>query len=150
MAKNASTHIQQWIRQLDDDKFDVRERATQELQALGSEARPALQEALEAKPSPETRRRLDTLLSSHEDDGECRRLRLLRCVRALENIGSKGAHEVLEHLAQSDPESQVGQAAKAALDRIRRKRGQRELFSNNGRPRHALSLQQGKQRSQRP
>ncbi|HEV3439555.1 MAG TPA: HEAT repeat domain-containing protein [Gemmata sp.] len=53
--------IANWLRQLDDE-FPVREEAQKELEKLGNDAKPLLREALKNQPSPETRRRIETML----------------------------------------------------------------------------------------
>jgi hypothetical protein len=50
------------IAALDDDAFDVREKASTELEKLGEAAEGALRKALEGQPSPEVRQRVKLLL----------------------------------------------------------------------------------------
>src|SRR5262249_9676902 len=50
------------VRDMDDPSFTVRQRATAKLEALGHQAGPALQKALEKSPSLEACRRLEALL----------------------------------------------------------------------------------------
>jgi HEAT repeats len=52
-----------WIRELDDDSFQVRAGASRELEKLGGTAKSLLRAALGARPSPEVRRRVGSLLS---------------------------------------------------------------------------------------
>jgi hypothetical protein len=52
-----------WIRELDDDSFPVREKASQALADLGDAALPALRAALKRSPSLEQRRRIERLLA---------------------------------------------------------------------------------------
>jgi hypothetical protein len=54
--------VEKWLRELSSDAFKTRESATQELQKLGSDAKPFLREALKAQPTLEARRRVETLL----------------------------------------------------------------------------------------
>lgn len=62
-SKAPSTErIRQLIRQLDDDDFEVREQATQELTGIGPAAGPALRSALGAAKSLEVRCRLERVL----------------------------------------------------------------------------------------
>jgi hypothetical protein len=51
-----------WVKELDDDSFQVREEASRALAALGDAALPELRSAMDARPSPEQRRRLGRLL----------------------------------------------------------------------------------------
>src|SRR5262249_28501254 len=47
------------IADLDDDQFEVREKAAAELEKQGGAALAALREALDGRPSPEARRRIE-------------------------------------------------------------------------------------------
>jgi HEAT repeat protein len=51
-----------WIADLDDESFEVRDRASRELEKLGHAAGPALRRALAAKPTAEARRGIVALL----------------------------------------------------------------------------------------
>src|SRR5262249_58814508 len=110
------------IANLDDDRFDVREAATQELRRLGSAAEPALRKALEGKPSAEARRRIGGLLEIRgEEKIPAEQLRALRAIAVLERIGSPAAKEVLEALAKGAPGAKLTQEAKASLERLARR-----------------------------
>src|SRR5262249_3462604 len=52
------------ITDLDNNSFRVRMKATEELERLGHVAEPALRDALERRPSPEVRRRIELLLAN--------------------------------------------------------------------------------------
>src|SRR5262245_16988259 len=56
--------VDKWLGDLQNDTFKVREKATQELEKLGNDAKPYLREALRAQPEPclEARRRIESLL----------------------------------------------------------------------------------------
>jgi RNA polymerase sigma factor (sigma-70 family) len=103
---------------LDDDRFTVREQATAALERLGPAAEPALRKALAGRPTAEVRRRAQRLLEKLEKDGPA--LRLQRAVSVLECINTPAARQVLEALAKATPVTDVGQDAKAALDRLTR------------------------------
>jgi WD40 repeat protein len=51
-----------WLQDLDSDSFDKRTAASEALQKLGNDARPLLVAALDAEPTLEKRRRLESLL----------------------------------------------------------------------------------------
>jgi hypothetical protein len=115
-------HLARLIADLDDDKFEVREKATRDLEDLGSQARPALGKGLAGQPSPEVRRRLEGLLQRPEHfllaSGE---LRGLRAVAVLERIGTTEPRELLERLVREGSDtSLLARDAAAALERLRR------------------------------
>jgi HEAT repeat protein len=112
------------IADLDDDQFEVREKATRALEELGSLARPALRQALETKPSAEVRRRLDALLESLQQ------FRLTppeewrggRAIDVLERIGTTEARELLDRLVRGGSDtSLLTLDARGALERLRQR-----------------------------
>jgi hypothetical protein len=105
---------------LDSDDFAVREKASAELEKLGAGVEPLVREALAGKPSPEVRRRLESLLE-HLDAGSPDRLRLLRALEALERAGGAEARRLLEELASGAPEAWLTRAAKASRERLERR-----------------------------
>jgi WD40 repeat protein len=113
--------IPQLVKDLDSDRFEVRQRAARELERLEERAVPALREALAGKPSAEVRRRAEELLDRLEGPapppGELRRL---RAVEVLEQIGTADARTALEGLAEGTPEARLTQEAKASLERLAR------------------------------
>jgi HEAT repeat protein len=52
-----------WVRELDDDSFPVREKASRALGTLGDAALPVLREALDRRPTLEQRRRIERLIN---------------------------------------------------------------------------------------
>src|SRR5947209_13045236 len=62
-------HIQTLIRKLGDDDFDVREKTTADLKAMGPAVRPMLREALQ-DPDPEVRFRAQRCLTSLDQWGQ--------------------------------------------------------------------------------
>jgi WD40 repeat protein len=105
------------IADLDSTDFAVREKATQELNQLGDAAEHALRQALASNPSAEVRRRIGPLLEQARD-WTPERLRAHRAIQALEHIGSKSAHEMLQALAAGAPEANRTEAARVALQRL--------------------------------
>jgi hypothetical protein len=119
-----SRQIQRWIVNLDDNRYAVRKKATEELEKLGELAEPALRQALKGKPSAEMRRRAATLID--QLDGVILKpeaIRTLRAMEVLERIGTPEARRVLEALANGAPGATVTQEAEAALKRL----GKRDL-----------------------
>jgi RNA polymerase sigma factor (sigma-70 family) len=110
------------IADLDSDDFKVRQKATEELTKLGDAIAPALQGALDSKPSLEVRRRIQQLLDQTRD-WTAERLRDHRAIQALEHIATRSAQEVLQALAEGAPGASRTEEAKAALQRLSRRGG---------------------------
>jgi hypothetical protein len=111
--------VSRLLEELDSDQFPVRERAMKELAKLGETATPALQQALASKPPLEMRRRLGQLLDqSRQWRGD--RLRDHRAIQVLEHIGTRQAQEVLQKLAAGAEGAYRTEAAREALQRLRR------------------------------
>jgi RNA polymerase sigma factor (sigma-70 family) len=109
------------IGELDNDAFEVREKAAAELEKLGGAALPALREALNGRPSPEARRRIEHLIEKQEprdwaSSGE--RLRAWRALEVLERAGTPEARRMLQALADGAPGASLTQDAKAVLSRL--------------------------------
>ena len=113
--------VAKWLAALDGDDFQEREKASRELAKLGDLAGPAVRQALEGKPSPEARRRLEELargLDKPVEDAE--EARALRCVEALEHIGSADARKLLDELSRGAAGARQTREATAALERLNR------------------------------
>jgi HEAT repeat protein len=103
---------------LDDDQFQVRDKATRELLKIGEGIVPALDKGLEANAPAETRRRLEELrgkLTGMVLQGE--RLQAFRAIEILELIGTPEARQVLQSLAAGTPGALITISAQAALKR---------------------------------
>jgi hypothetical protein len=105
------------IADLDSNDFREREKVVEELSKLGDAAAHTLRQALESKPPPEVRRRLQPLLDRVRD-WTPERLRAHRAIQALEHIGTRPAREVLQALAEGAPEARRTEEAKAVLRRL--------------------------------
>jgi WD40 repeat protein len=112
------------IRDLDDEKFAVRERAMTKLEELGELARPALRRTLANKPTLEVRRRVERLLEELDQARQFPspdRRRLLRALEVLERIGSPEARQLFATLAKGSPEAWLTREANDALERLDRR-----------------------------
>jgi hypothetical protein len=108
---------------LDDNDFPVREKATLELERLGKFIEVPLRKTLEKQPSLEARRRIERLLETLERTGPAPEvLRSLRSVEVLELIGTTEAREGLRTLAQGADDAELTREARAALERLEKKR----------------------------
>jgi hypothetical protein len=107
------------IADLDDDRFDVRERATQELEKLGEAVAAPLRRALAGKPSLEMQRRLQELVDrlDHTEVAP-EQLQTLRALQVLERINTPEARRVVEQLARGAAETALTQEAQAILQRL--------------------------------
>jgi RNA polymerase sigma factor (sigma-70 family) len=118
----APERLRRLIADLDAEDFTRREDASRQLAKLGSEAEPALREVLQSKPSLETRRRVEALLSGlmcqTEMTSDARRQ--LRAIQVLEQIGTPQVHAILKSLAGGAPAAPATRDAVAALARLTR------------------------------
>jgi WD40 repeat protein len=111
--------IDQWISELDSNKFAARQKASKELEKQGELATPALQQVLANHPTPETRKRVEELLTkvNHQAlNGE--RLRLVRAIEVLEQTGTPEARDLLALLAKGAPGALTTRAAQTALEHL--------------------------------
>jgi hypothetical protein len=113
--------VEKLVKQLDDDDFETREKASVALEKLGPGAAPALRIAVGKTKSAEVRRRLQTLLDRWEKIGlNGDDLRALRAIEVLEYMNTPEARRILEALAKGADAPPTRDAA-AALERINRK-----------------------------
>src|SRR5262249_23559723 len=116
--------VAQWIAELDSDTFAVREKANEELEKLGDAVAGELRQALRSPPSLEARRRLEALLDKVQGAlvaGE--RLRSVRAVETLEQIGTPEARQLLESLAKGAPGARLTQEATESFQRLKSRAG---------------------------
>ncbi|MBY0524228.1 MAG: tetratricopeptide repeat protein, partial [Gemmataceae bacterium] len=110
------------IADLENERFDVRKRATDALEKFGELAGPAMQKRLADNPPLEVRQRLESLLAKLAGpvtDPET--LRAIRAVEVLEKIGTPDAQAILRTLAKGAEDARLTQDAKAALERLERR-----------------------------
>jgi len=109
-----------WVRQLDSDEFDQREKASQALADLGTAVETKLREALEKTRSLEVRGRLERILEGQEgQEGEHRRLG--HALEILEMIHTPAARGLLVDLAKRASDSRLAREARMALDRLEKR-----------------------------
>jgi hypothetical protein len=114
-----SKRVERLIADLDDERFYVRQQATNELEALSEYAAPALRKTLAGKPSLEAKRRLEALLRRLDGAGlSPEAIRHVRAVEALEAIGNPQARRLLDKLAAGPAELRLTQEAKEAAGRL--------------------------------
>jgi RNA polymerase sigma factor (sigma-70 family) len=117
-----AARLRRLVVELDDDDFEVRERATKALESAGDQAEAELRKALDGKPSAELRQRADHLLGRLKPNADsAERRRAARALEALEDMGTAEARQLLEALAKGAPEARLTREAKAALERLGRR-----------------------------
>jgi WD40 repeat protein len=120
-AAAAEGRVRELLPELDAEAFEVRERATHELEGLVPQVGFAVRQALEGKPSPEARYRLRRILKKTEGarpeapTGGLPRLRV--AVRLLGALDTAAARRALEELAKGDAGLAVTRLAREALGR---------------------------------
>lgn len=111
--------IRRRLRELEDRRFAVRQRATQELEQTPAEWAFLLRQALMAGPDLELRRRLEAVREVASVNAySAETVRSLRAVAVLERIGDPEARALLRRLAVGLPDAPLTQQAQAALRRL--------------------------------
>ncbi len=105
------------VRQLDSDKFALREKASQALADLGPAAETPLREALAKAGSLEIRRRLGRVLEGQEAEHR----RQGNAVEVLEMIGTPAARRLLLDLAKGAGGARLTREARVALDGLEKR-----------------------------
>jgi len=110
--------VEQWLQDLDNPRYAVRQRATIELAKLNDDVQANLQKALDRDPGPEARQRLRELLE-HTGERYLRgeRLRTMRAIELLDRLDSVEAREVLKYLAAGPAPSPLTREARWSLQR---------------------------------
>jgi WD40 repeat protein len=104
---------------LNSDEFDVRKHASDELRTLGELAEAQLRRLVKDPPSKEALGRAQELLKTTQGpytSGE--KLRALRAIIVLEQIGTPESIAELKRIAKGAPEARVTQDAELALERL--------------------------------
>jgi hypothetical protein len=124
-AAAVESRAQHSIALLGSEQFQVREKATKELQELGPDAAFALQLALRKQSlSLEARRRIGDLLSKLNKSGttlpDSEPRSILLSVSILAEMNNSEAVQVLRELAKGPADSTVAQEARAVLGRSKK------------------------------
>jgi WD40 repeat protein len=123
VTREWQTHVTTLIADLDHPDFIRRERASRGLQRAASHAVPLLRRALAAGPEPEARRRLRQLLEEADAAAPAPEwLRTIRALQVLEGLGTPKGRQALRKLSEGAPDAALTQEAKAALQRLDRRR----------------------------
>lgn len=123
-AKDYADVIPQLVRDLDDENFDVRDRATDELIRIGPPAVAAVQDAGRAAANDEVKYRVRVILKklgvtpvTAGPPGPSQTARLARAVRVLERAGAP-ARDLLTDIADGKLAPELAPDARAALVRL--------------------------------
>jgi hypothetical protein len=115
----AEKTIARLVAQLDSENFDEREKAQKELDGFGDPVRVYLRAALDSAPSPETKRRLETVLQHLDEEVlSSESLRNVRAVEALERMGTAEARFLAKELAGGAPGARLTREAQSSLARM--------------------------------
>jgi hypothetical protein len=110
--------IARLIGELDSPRFPVREMATVQLEGLDAQTEGALRSALQGKPTPEARRRMESLLKNLAAVPNAQLLRQLRAIEALERLATPQARALIREVAGGAPDARLTREANAALRRL--------------------------------
>jgi hypothetical protein len=123
-AKRADARVvAKLLKDLDSDDFEVREKATKELEQFGDGIEAPLQKAKEGQPSAEAAGRIKSLLDRVHSDTTPDHLRMLRAFEVLEELDTPDARQLLRNLAETEPADRVTREAKDVLARLRKRSG---------------------------
>jgi WD40 repeat protein len=118
-AAGHRAQIDTLIAALDDDQFQVRERAAEALIGMGPLVSAALRKALAGDISNEARRRIVTVLEKQAGFLSAPELlRGLRAIEVLEHVATPQAKELLLALTDGEPTARLTQEARASLARL--------------------------------
>jgi RNA polymerase sigma factor (sigma-70 family) len=109
--------VDRLIADLDSDDFQIRDKATSELDELGDTIQSALRKVIDGRPSAEVRSRVNRLLEKLATPAP-ELLRHLRALEALEADGGADARQVVERIATGAAEARLTREAKASLKRM--------------------------------
>ena len=118
VAPEDAGKVQQWIADLDSDKFAVRQVAAKELEKVGDQVKPPIQKALKGDLSLEAHRRLEAVLNALADVPDPETLRAIRAIMVLERIGSPEAQVCIGNVGWRRAGARETEEAKAALARL--------------------------------
>lgn len=115
------TDIDRLIKELNDDRFAVRNRAARQLFDLGAMVEARLRKELSQNKTLEARKRIEDVLHRLKLGPPPEQLRTLRAIELLEYLGTPDAREILQKLSKGRAERTETEDAKAALKRLARR-----------------------------
>ena len=118
LAAGDGPKIRQLIADLDSDQFEMRRRATRELEKLGESVEVPLHTVLANRPSLELHHRVTALLERMESPPTPAYFQNLRAVEVLEQIGTKEALALLAEIAARPELTRLTRQARQAQGRL--------------------------------
>jgi WD40 repeat protein len=112
------------IKDLESEEYEVKSKATRELEALGEAAGKALRKALDSAKDVDLRLRLNVLIGGL-DRGQWTpaQLRTFRALQVLELAGTPASRRLLNELAKGAPEARLTREASASAKRLAQRLG---------------------------
>lgn len=121
LTEERKQRLARLIRDLDSERFAVRQKASEELAGWHDLARPALEQVLRERPPLEVRYRAEQLLEKLDQTVlSPQRARLLRALEVLEHSRNPATRKLLEDLANGAPEAWLTSVAQEVLRRRKR------------------------------
>jgi hypothetical protein len=112
--------VQQLFADLNNEKFNVREKATYDLEKLGEVVLGELHKRLQENPTLEMRQRMEKLVAKLQGPVTAPdMLQALRAIEALEHIGTPEALALLETMAKGAPGHRVTEDARDSAKRLK-------------------------------
>jgi hypothetical protein len=115
--------IKHLIRDLADERYEVREKATRELAGYRQLAEPALWQAFQKPSDLEVRQRIERLLERLQNPSPDQ-LQEMRAIEAVEAMQTPEAEKLLRHLAGGVPAALLTRESRASLERVLGRNGQ--------------------------
>jgi WD40 repeat protein len=115
--------IKHLIRDLADERYEVREKATRELAGYKQLAEPALRQAVQKPSDLEHRLRIERLLEQLQNPS-FDQLQEMRAIETLEAMHTLEGEKLLRHLAGGAPAALLTREARASLERVLGGKGQ--------------------------
>ena len=109
------------LAKLEAANFKDREQAQHSIEEIGTPAIPLLKQALEQETSPEIKRRAKKIIDDIQLGISPNALRRRRSVQVLEMANTPEARQLLRDWAAPQPATQLGDLAKAAWERLKRR-----------------------------
>jgi hypothetical protein len=117
---------------LDSDSFTTREKASQELDKLGTTTEHLIRAGLEKDLSAEVKRNLKVRLEKNQSEDKDSWVRTMRILEVVERAGTPEACRFLKHLGEGLSEARLTREAKGTLERLEQTAAPRE--PSPGRP----------------